>query len=333
MIYTQPFHPGSIQHNRFLVTGGAGFIGSNIVEYLITHGAEKVTVLDNLSTGFEVNIQPYLGLPNFEFIKGDICDFDTCQKAARGVQYVFHQAALGSVPRSVKDPITTNKVNVDGFLNILVAARDQGVKRLVYASSSSVYGDQPDSPKLESIIGNALSPYAVTKRTNELYANVFAETYGIEVIGLRYFNIFGPRQSPTGEYAAAIPLFMDALLCQKPAFINGDGLQSRDFTFVANAVQANIKAMFTKQGGAIGQVYNIAVGEKKSIKDLYFLLQGFAESKQEPIYRENRKGDIRDSLASIEKAEKLLGYAPTHRLESGLRITFDWFKSVYYPHK
>ena len=331
MLYKQPFHKDSIAGKRFLVTGGAGFIGSNIVEYLIAHDAQKVVVLDNLSTGFKSNLAAFENSPNFEFILGDIVDIDACQEAFKGIDYLFHQAALGSVPRSVKDPISTNKVNVDGFLNVLVAARDNGIKRIVYASSSSVYGDLLDSPKIEANIGNALSPYAVSKRTNELYAKVFADTYGLEIIGLRYFNIFGPRQSPSGEYAAAIPLFMDALLSSKPAYINGDGLQSRDFTFVVNAVQANIKSMFTPHQEAIGQVFNIAVGEKKSIKDLYFLLQHFAKSSQEPIYRENRKGDIRDSLASISKAERLLDYHPTYKLDAGLEITFNWFKSVYYP--
>lgn len=329
-MYNTLFHTNNISKNSFLVTGGAGFVGSNIVEYLLKYNAGKVVVLDNLSTGFEENIKDYSGLPNFKFIKGDICNLDDCKAACYSIDFVFHQAALGSVPRSIKSPIATNNVNVNGFLNMLLSARDAGIKRIVYASSSSVYGDSKELPKVESRIGNALSPYAVSKCTNELYANVFAQNYSMQVIGLRYFNIFGPRQNPKGEYAAAIPLFMEALLKNQSPFINGDGEQSRDFTFVENAVQANVKAMFTENEEALGQVYNVAVGEKKSINDLFNSLKNLANTKVDAIYRENRIGDIRDSLADISKAKILLGYNPNVKMEEGLKITIDWFKNYFH---
>lgn len=328
-MYQTPFHSIDISKSRFLITGGAGFIGSNIVEYLLKYKAGKVTVLDNLSTGFEENIQPYFTHPAFQFIKGDICNFEDCKKACEGIDYVFHQAALGSVPRSIKNPQATNSVNVDGFLNILVAARDAKVKRVVYASSSSVYGDSKELPKIESNIGNALSPYAVSKCTNELYANVFAHNYNMEILGLRYFNIFGPRQNPKGEYAAAIPLFMEAILTNKSPFINGDGEQSRDFTFVENAVQANIKAMFATGEGISGQVYNVAVGEKTSIKELFNILKKLAGASVDAVHRENRSGDIRDSLADISKAKRLLTYDPKVNIQDGLKITLNWFSSYF----
>ncbi|MBI2270954.1 MAG: SDR family oxidoreductase [Bacteroidetes bacterium] len=328
-MYKTPFHTNDISKNSFLVTGGAGFIGSNIVEYLLKYNAGKVVVLDNLSTGFEDNIKPYTGSLNFKFIKGDICNPDDCSKACEGINYLFHQAALGSVPRSIKNPLATNEVNVNGFLNMLVAARDKGIKRFVYASSSSVYGDSKQTPKIEENIGNALSPYAVSKRTNELYGNVFALNYNMQIIGLRYFNIFGPRQNPKGEYAAAIPLFMDALLKNQSPYINGDGEQSRDFTFVENAVQANIKAMFTSNKDALGQVYNIAVGEKISVNILFNILKELSGANVNAIHREDRVGDVRNSLADISKAKRLIGYEPKIKMQEGLKITLNWFSKYF----
>lgn len=328
-MYQTVFHNQDITKLTFLITGGAGFIGSNIVEYLLSHNAGKVIVLDNFKTGFQHNIQPYFEKPNFEFIEGDICKFYDCQRACKGVDYVIHQAALGSVPRSIENPIATNDANVGGFLNILVAAKDAGVKRVVYASSSSVFGDSKILPKVEDNIGKPLSPYAVTKLVNELYADVFYKTYGLEIIGLRYFNIFGPRQNPSGPYAAAIPLFMDALINNRSPFINGDGEQTRDFTFVENAVQANIKACFTPHKEALGGVFNIAVGERTSIKELFYNLKEISNSNIEPTYREERAGDVRDSLADISKAQKLLEYNPTVKFKEGLSYTFQWFKKEF----
>lgn len=328
-MYTTKFHTGDISKTSFLVTGGAGFIGSNIVEYLLKHGAGKVVVLDNFKTGFQHNIQPFLKSPNFTFIEGDICKYYDCQRACENTDYVIHQAALGSVPRSIENPIATNDTNVSGFLNILVAAREAKVKRIVYASSSSVFGDSPVLPKTEDNIGKPLSPYAVSKLVNELYAEVFCKTYNLEIIGLRYFNIFGPRQNPSGAYAAAIPLFMDAMLKNSSPFINGDGNQTRDFTFVENAVQANIKACFTTHKEAIGTVFNIAVGERTSINQLFDNLKTISGSSSRACYREERSGDVRDSLADISKAQKFLGYNPTVKFKEGLEITFNWFKKEY----
>lgn len=326
-MYSTPFHPSGISNKAFLVTGGAGFIGSNIVEYLLKHNAGKIVVLDNLSTGFEENIKSYLSLPNFQFIKGDICNIDDCHTACKGIDYVFHQAALGSVPRSIKNPIATHNVNATGFINVLVAARDAGVKRVVYASSSSVYGDSKVLPKVEEQIGKQLSPYAVSKMTNELYGEIFSKTYNMEIIGLRYFNIFGPRQNPKGEYAAAIPLFINALLNNQPPAINGDGEQTRDFTFVANAVEANVKAMFKENINTTGNVFNIAVGERVSLNQLIGILKKLTGSTVQQTYREERSGDIRDSLADITKARSTLGYEPLYKIEEGLKITLEWFKS------
>lgn len=320
------FHTKDLSKHTFLVTGGAGFIGSNIVEYLLQHNAKKVVVLDNLSTGFKKNIEPFLSKSNFEFIEGSICDYCICIDAMKDVDYVFHQAALGSVPRSVKDPWATNDANVTGFMNVLCAAKEAGIKRIVYASSSSVYGDNPDSPKQEENIGNALSPYAVSKRVNELYADIFSRTYGMEIIGLRYFNIFGQRQNPEGEYAAVIPLFIDGLLNNKPIYINGDGMQSRDFTYIENAVQANIKAMFAPKG-ASNEVYNIGCGETTSVNDLFKMLRTIIGSKAYPTHREQRKGDIKDSMAEIYKAKKILRYQPQVAIEEGLKHTVEWFRN------
>lgn len=323
------FHSDEIRNKRILVTGGAGFIGSNIVNYLLLHGAEFVRVVDDLSNGFTHNVEPFKKYKNFEFIQGSITDEAFCRKVTSGIGIVTHQAALGSVPRSILTPLATHAANATGFLNMLVAARDEGVERFVYASSSSVYGDAPQLPKLEQNLGRPLSPYAVSKLTNELYANVFALNYGLKVIGLRYFNVFGPHQDPNGPYAAAIPLFMDAVLNHKKAYINGDGNQTRDFTYVENAVQANIKAMFCTQDEAFGKVYNVAVGENVTINQLFRIIAKTAGSSLKPVYREERPGDIRDSLADISLAKKYLGYSPQVKLEQGIHTTFDWFRSAF----
>ncbi|HNP48024.1 MAG TPA: SDR family oxidoreductase [Bacteroidia bacterium] len=327
-MYNTPFHTQDISKSSFLVTGGSGFIGSNLVEYLLKYNAGKVRVLDNLLTSSIDNIKPFLSLSNFEFIEGDIRDTSVCERACEGIDFVSHQAALGSVPRSVKDPQATHSINATGFLNMLVAARDAKVKRFIYASSSSVYGDHPVLPKKEEETGNPLSPYAVSKKTNELYANVFASAYHMQIAGLRYFNVFGPNQSPDGPYAAVIPLFMQAVLDHKSPFIDGDGEQTRDFTFVENAVQANICAMLTPNANAMNEVYNVAVGEKASVNELFNMIAGLDNSDLKPLYRERRAGDIRDSLADISKARKLIGYNPTVKINEGLKITFDWFRKT-----
>ncbi|MBL7889110.1 MAG: SDR family oxidoreductase [Bacteroidia bacterium] len=328
-MYETPFHYIDISGKTFLVTGGAGFIGSNLVEYLLKYNAKKVVVLDNFATGFEENLKPYLSLPNFEFINGDICDINDCHNACAGVDHVFHDAALGSVPRSIKNPIATHNVNATGFINVLIAARDAKVKRVVYASSSSVYGDSKVMPKVEDKIGKQLSPYAVSKMTNELYGEIFAKTYQMEVVGLRYFNIFGPRQNPQGEYAAAIPLFINALLKGESPMINGDGEQTRDFTFVENAVQANIKAMFADLKNVQGDVFNIAVGERVSLNQLIDILRKLIGTEVKQGYRADRPGDVRDSLADIAKAKMILGYEPNVKIEEGLSKTLEWFKKRY----
>ncbi|MFI5219560.1 MAG: SDR family oxidoreductase [Bacteroidia bacterium] len=328
-LYNTAFHSDDISKKNILITGGAGFIGSNLVEYLLKHNCRKVRVLDNLSNGFKRNIEPFLSNPSFEFIEGDITDAATCEKACQNIQLISHQAALGSVPRSIQFPLATHAANATGFLNMLVAAKDSGVEKFIYASSSSVYGDSADSPKTENKIGKALSPYAVSKFTNELYASVFSLNYGMKIIGLRYFNIFGPRQDPNGPYAAAIPLFMDALLNNKTAFINGDGTNSRDFTFVENAVQANIKAMFCQNENAFNKVYNVAVGENISLNNLFSTLQELTGNDTKPVYRQERAGDIKHSLADISLARTLLGYDPKIKLKEGLSLTLDWFKSSF----
>jgi UDP-N-acetylglucosamine 4-epimerase len=324
-MYKAIYHNNNISEYNFLVTGGAGFIGSHIVEYLVQHKASKIVVLDNLSTGFIENIAHHLSLKNFEFINKDICDYNICLKATENIDFIIHQAALGSVSRSIEDPIATHNANANGFLNILNAARINKVKRIVYASSSSVYGDNETLPKKEENIGQPLSPYAVTKQINELYANVFTKIYDMELIGLRYFNIFGPRQSPKGPYAAVIPLFIQALLNNQAPIIFDDGNQSRDFTFVENAVQANIKAVFTNNPYAFGKVFNIAVGEKYSINNLFQTLKTLTNSNINPIYKEKRKGDISNSLADISKAKKYLDYNPQVKLYEGLQKTLEWF--------
>ena len=306
-----------LTNKKFLVTGGAGFIGSHITEFLLENGAEKVCVLDNLSTGFIKNIEPFYKFPAFEFLEGDIRDFDTCLNAMKDIQYVSHQAALGSVPRSIEDPITTNAVNISGFLNIISAAQKAGVQRMVYASSSSVYGDSASLPKVEEKIGNPLSPYAVTKLVNEKYAEVFSKVYQFHTIGLRYFNVFGSRQNPNGAYAAVIPRVIKAVAENKPPIIYGDGKASRDFTFVELAVQANLKALLIgelKQH----QVLNIAAGTSTTLNELVNLIITKANSSVIPIYSNERGGDIRHSLANITKAKSLIGYLPNISLKEGL---------------
>jgi UDP-N-acetylglucosamine 4-epimerase len=318
-MYENKYHDKDLTSLSFLITGGAGFIGSNIVEYLLKYGAGKVRVLDNLSTGFQANVDLFTNHPNYEFVLGDIRDVEICKQAVDGMDYVLHQAALGSVPRSINDPLTTHAVNSTGFLNMLWAVKENGkVKRFVYAASSSTYGDSKELPKVEDRIGKPLSPYAITKYNNEQYADVFGKTYGVEHIGLRYFNVFGPRQSPQGEYAAAIPLFIKAVKEGKPAYINGDGEQTRDFTFVENAVQANIKAALTDKAEALNTVYNVACGERTSLNQLWNTINELNNTNIAPVYRENRSGDIRDSLASIEKNKSLLNYHPSIFLKEGL---------------
>lgn len=326
-MYEQIYHSQDIGKYSFLITGGAGFIGSNLVEYLLKYGAKKVRVLDNLSTGFLYNLNEFKSNANFEFIEGDIIDLATCQKACENIDYVCHHAALGSVPRSINNPIATNEVNINGFLNMLVAVRDNSCKRFVYAASSSTYGDSIELPKIESKIGKPLSPYAVTKYVNELYADVFARLYGVEVIGLRYFNIFGPKQNPKGAYAAVIPLFIEAINKGESPSINGDGTQSRDFTFVENAVQANIKALLTNNTEAVNQVCNIAVGDRTTLTELYQIIKDLAHSDVRVIYKSQRIGDIQHSLADISKAKTLLDYEPKIKINEGLKVTFDWYKN------
>lgn len=313
---------------RILVTGGAGFIGSNLIEQLLQDKrVDFVRVLDNLATGSLQNLNEFYGNPKFEFLEGDIRSFDTCLKACDNIDVITHQAALGSVPRSIKDPLTSNEVNITGTLNIFTAAKEKNIKRVVYAASSSTYGDHPGLPKVEDKIGNPLSPYAVTKYVNELYARVYASLYNMEFIGLRYFNIFGPRQNPQGPYAAVIPLFVKAILENKSPVINGDGSHSRDFTFVANAVQANIAAMFTDNKDAVNQVYNIACGDQTSLLQLFDALKKEAGSSLNPVHGPDRAGDVKHSLADISKAKAILGYKPYVSVSDGLRTTFAWYKN------
>lgn len=319
-MYNIPHHKDvNLSQYGFLITGGAGFIGSNLVEYLLKYGAGKVKVLDNFSTGDIKNIQEFIHNPAFELIDGDIRNYNACKKAIEGIDYVSHQAALGSVSRSIDDPVTTNEVNINGFLNMLKAAKDAQVKRMIYASSSSTYGDHSSLPKEEDKIGDPLSPYAVTKYVNELYAGVFSKVYNFHTIGLRYFNVFGPKQSSKGPYAAVIPLFIEAALNKKSPYINGDGSTSRDFTFIENAIQANIKAMFTADLKN-SEVINIAFGESSSLNNLWHQISVITHSELCPVYQDERKGDIRHSLADITKANKLIGYSPEISLQQGLEI-------------
>ena len=326
-MYSNSYHTEDLSKLNFLVTGGGGFIGANIVEYLLKYDAKKVRVLDNFSNGYRENLSEFMEHPSFELIEGDIRDLEMCKKAMEDIDYVSHQAALGSVPRSINDPATTNHVNISGFLNMMIALKDSlSVKRMVYAASSSTYGDSQTLPKEEDIIGKPLSPYAVTKYVNELYADVFGTTYNTDVIGLRYFNVFGPKQSPNGAYAAVIPLFMQSLKDEKPPTINGDGKQTRDFTFVDNAVQANIKGFFASDK-AKNNVFNVACGERIDLNYLWDVLKSSANSELNATYGAPRLGDVRDSLANIAKAQKLMGYQPQFTVREGLKITWDWFKN------
>ncbi|WP_129749358.1 SDR family oxidoreductase [Flavobacterium beibuense] len=315
---------------RILITGGAGFIGSNLCDYFIDKNYE-VVCLDNFSTGHKKNIEHLFSNPNFTSIEGDIRNFEDCKKAVSGAKYVLHQAALGSVPRSINDPITSNEVNVSGFLNMLTASRDEGVKRFVYAASSSTYGDSESLPKVEEIIGKPLSPYAVTKYVNELYADVFSKTYGLETIGLRYFNVFGRRQDPNGAYAAVIPKFVMQFMSHESPIINGDGNYSRDFTYVENVIQMNELAMFTENPQAVNTVYNTAFGDRTTLNDLVGYLKTFLSQYDakiadvDVIHGPNRIGDIPHSLASIDKATKLLNYNPKYSLKNGLEVAVKWY--------
>ncbi len=327
-MYTKQFHSGDLSKYSFAITGGAGFIGSHLLEYLLSHKAGRIVVLDDLSSGSLDNLRQAEGYKGFEFVQGSICDISACEKAFKGVDFVMHQAALCSVPRSLANPVATNEVNVSGFLNMLMAAKSAGVKRLVYASSSSVYGDSKKLPKAEIDPVSPLSPYAVSKYTNELYASVFARNFGMNIIGLRYFNIFGPRQSPGGPYAAAIPLFVSALLENRSPIIFGDGNQTRDFTFVENVVQANIKALFSS-AEANGNVFNIACGERTSINQLFEMLAKSAGSKVAAEYKPYRTGDVKDSIADISKAKSLLGYTPEINFSKGIETTWNWYNEVH----
>ena len=327
-MYNTAYHHKDLTSSSFLVTGGAGFIGSNIVEYLLRYNAKRVVVLDDLSTGYIDNIKPYCGLSNFEFIEGDIRDYSTCVKTLDGVDYVSHQAALGSVPRSINNPINTNSVNIDGFLNLLTAVKEHGsIQRMVYAASSSTYGDSKDLPKVEGNEGKPLSPYAVTKLVNELYADVFSKVYGLHTIGLRYFNVFGPRQNPDNPYAAVIPLFCKAYINNFSPTIFGDGETSRDFTFVENAVQANIRAMLTEDI-IKHEVFNIACGDQVTLNQMVQLLQELSQKNIMANYGPERKGDVRHSKASIEKAKTILNYNPLFNFKDGLALVYDWYKET-----
>lgn len=317
---------------KILVTGGAGFIGSNLTEELLKQG-HRVTVLDNFSTGKIENLLPLLEKypESLTLQVGDIRNPDDCRKAAEGIEYIFHEAALGSVPRSIKDPITSNEVNVSGFLHMLVAARDAGIKRFIYAASSSTYGDSKSLPKVENVIGKPLSPYAITKYVNELYADVFARTYGMECIGLRYFNVFGRRQDPNGAYAAVIPLFVKKLMQHEPPVINGDGEQSRDFTYIDNVIRMNLLAMETVNPDAVNTVYNTAYGERTTLNQLVEYLKEYLSGYDstiadiQPVHGPNRAGDIPHSLANIDKAKKLLGYNPQYSMKQGLKEAVKWY--------
>jgi UDP-N-acetylglucosamine 4-epimerase len=319
-----------IENKKILVTGGAGFIGSNLCEHLLQHN-NKVTCLDNFATGKTQNIQRLLSNPNFTLVVGDIRNLEDCHKAAKGVDYILHEAALGSVPRSINDPITTNDVNVTGFLNMLVAARDAKVKRFIYAASSSTYGDSEALPKVEDKIGKPLSPYAITKYVNELYADIFQRTYGLDTIGLRYFNVFGRKQDPDGAYAAVIPKFVMQLMAHESPVINGDGNYSRDFTYIDNVVQMNVLAMATENTEALNTVYNTAFGDRTTLNDLMASLKKYlsvfdpAIADVQTIYGPNRAGDIPHSLASIDKAKSLLGYNPEFSMQQGLEQAVQWY--------
>lgn len=319
-----------IQNAKVLITGGAGFIGSNLCDYFLEK-EYNVVCLDNFATGHRKNIEHHLSNPLFKLIEGDIRNIDDCKRAVNGIDYVLHQAALGSVPRSLKDPITSNEVNVNGFLNMLISSRDAGVKRFVYAASSSTYGDSEALPKVEDKIGKPLSPYAITKYVNELYADIFSKSYGIETIGLRYFNVFGRRQDPNGAYAAVIPKFVMQFMQHQSPVINGDGNYSRDFTYIDNVIQMNELAMLTDNAAAVNTVYNTAFGDRTTLNDLVRYLKQFlseydpAIADVEIVYGPNREGDIPHSLASIDKAKQLLGYNPQFSIGNGLEEAVKWY--------
>lgn len=320
----------NLKDKKILVTGGAGFIGSNLCEYLLASQA-YVVCLDDFSTGHLHNIKEFLKNNRFKLIEGDIRDIETCQSACMGQDFILHQAALGSVPRSLKDPISSNEVNVSGFLNMLVAARDNKVKRFIFAASSSTYGDSKELPKIEDEIGKPLSPYAITKYVNELYADIFSKSYGLQTIGLRYFNVFGRRQDPNGAYAAVIPLFVKQLMNYKSPLINGDGSYSRDFTYIDNVIQMNILAITTNNEQAINQIYNTAVGDRTTLIELVNSLKKHLSEFDPKIkdivikYGPNREGDIPHSLASVDKAKKLLKYNPSHQIDSGIKESIKWY--------
>lgn len=316
-----------LKDKAILVTGGAGFIGSNIVEYLLKYQTKRVVVLDNLATGFYKNIAPFLAkYKNLEFIEGSITDLETCKRACQGIDIICHQAAIGSVPRSIDEPNVTVVNNIDGFVNMVLAAKEAGIKRFVYASSSSVYGDEQTLPKVEERIGKPLSPYAISKWSNEVFAHNFGTLYGIDFIGFRYFNVFGQRQSPKGAYAAVIPLWVEAALKGEPAYINGEGKQTRDFTYVENVVQINVKAMLSQNKAALNQVYNVGCGGRYSLIELHEAINKAANKTLAPIHRAARLGDVQDSQANIDKAKNLLDYNPLFDFQSGLNETVEAMK-------
>lgn len=340
-LYNSRYHNIDLSNFSFLITGGAGFIGSNIAEYLLRYGAKHVRVLDNLSNGYLENIKEFIDLPNFEFIEGDIRDIETCRKAVENIDFISHQAALGSVPRSIANPITSNEVNVTGFLNMLVVAKEsRHLKKMVYAASSSTYGDSAALPKIEGNEGSPLSPYAVTKLVNELYADVFSRVYDFHTIGLRYFNVFGPKQNPNNPYAAVIPIFCKHFISGTSPTINGDGLTSRDFTFVENAVQANIRAMLsifkkcsTSNSSILPtafdnitshEVFNVACGDQITLNEIVELLQKISGKKIKSTFGPERLGDVRHSKASIEKIKSLLNYEPEYKFKKGLELVYYW---------
>lgn len=358
-LYTTPYHTANLSEYSFLITGGAGFIGSNLVEYLLRYNAKHVRVLDNLSNGYFENIKDFLALPNFEFIEGDIRNLETCRKAVEGMDFISHQAALGSVPRSIADPITSNEVNISGFLNMLVAAKESTTcKQFVYAASSSTYGDSKELPKVEGREGKPLSPYAVTKAVNEMYADVFSQVYGFHTIGLRYFNVFGPKQNPNNPYAAVIPIFCKHFIDGTIPTINGDGETSRDFTFVENAVQANVRTMLMEvEGGLKGEeglsggeglsgleglkegevnngltkheVFNVACGDQITLNEMVQMLQKMSGKNIQATYGPERTGDVRHSRASIEKLKRFCSYSPKFKFEDGLGIVYTWYQENF----
>lgn len=339
-IYNTPYHDVDLSQYTFLVTGGAGFIGSNIVEYLLRYNAKKVRVLDNLSNGYFENVEDFIELPNFEFIEGDITNYDDCENAVEGIDFITHQAALGSVPRSIENPIATNEANINGFLNMLVAAKESPtLKQFVYAASSSTYGDSVALPKVEGKEGKPISPYAVTKLVNELYADVFSRTYGFHAIGLRYFNIFGPKQNPNNPYAAVIPIFCKHFIHGTTPTVNGDGETSRDFTFVENAVQANIKALLNKiqklkssDAQTLNgisekhEVYNVACGDQITLNEMLDILGEFSGQKLKAKYGPERQGDVKHSRAKVTKLEMFCEYKPKFFFRDGLKVVYEWYK-------